>query len=201
MSKLKSKSKFVVSGSLPIQTSHPPPRHPPLTPRARELSLYPRAMILHERLALRSDLPPSSNVSALVYASEVIAARPTAGPAAGTGTLGRGWDMARYLSLVVAGAVGQDCLTGTWVPAHGRFLLIDLGAGPFEWGPQIGGAHMRAWNRCVCAGVLRVGLTGTWRTSVWDLDVRDTDAVMGMGMGICPGIMKLSPSSFIPQLP
>jgi len=39
----------------------------------------------------------------------------------------------------------EDCLTDNWV-ANGRFAFIDFSAGPFEWGPIVGGKGVRSFR-------------------------------------------------------
>lgn len=42
-----------------------------------------------------------------------------------------------------AGAgVHESCLVDTWV-GQGRYLWVDLTAGPFQWGPVMGGTGLR----------------------------------------------------------
>jgi hypothetical protein len=49
----------------------------------------------------------------------------------------------RYLyNALVNDWVSEDCLTDLWV-SHERFAFIDLTAGPFEWGPVVGGEGVR----------------------------------------------------------
>jgi len=52
---------------------------------------------------------------------------------------------AAYVKRIVqaeAAGVHESCLVDTWVGA-GRYLWADLSAGPFQWGPLVGGSGLR----------------------------------------------------------
>eukprot|EP01104_Vermistella_antarctica_P018574 TRINITY_DN6935_c0_g1_i1.p1 TRINITY_DN6935_c0_g1~~TRINITY_DN6935_c0_g1_i1.p1 ORF type:complete len:987 (+),score=140.82 TRINITY_DN6935_c0_g1_i1:91-3051(+) len=47
-----------------------------------------------------------------------------------------------YLRKVQQEGVHANCMSDTWV-GHGRFAFVDLTAGPFQWGPIVGGEGVR----------------------------------------------------------
>eukprot|EP01132_Coremiostelium_polycephalum_P005121 gene5121-6375_t len=47
-----------------------------------------------------------------------------------------------YIALAHQHFLGENCLVDSWI-SHKRFAFIDLTAGPFEWGPTIGGNGLK----------------------------------------------------------
>jgi hypothetical protein len=41
------------------------------------------------------------------------------------------------------GRASEDCLVDLWLADSGRFGWVDLSAGPFQWGPVVGGEGVR----------------------------------------------------------
>ena len=54
---------------------------------------------------------------------------------------GISWEK-HYLANVHKYRGNEECLVDAWI-SHGRFSFIDLTAGPFQWGPMIGGEGVR----------------------------------------------------------
>ncbi|KAL3931723.1 MAG: hypothetical protein SGPRY_001003, partial [Prymnesium sp.] len=46
------------------------------------------------------------------------------------------------IELAMRGGVGSDCLTDMWLSSR-RLAFVDLSAGPFQWGPAVGGEGVR----------------------------------------------------------
>lgn len=65
-----------------------------------------------------------------------------------------------YIRYAVQDAHAQeDCLTDVWV-GNGRWGMIDFSAGPFEWGPIVGGKGVRSFRTVPDIEALRTAATG-----------------------------------------
>jgi len=107
------------------------------------------ALVGRDELARLAQLCEDADADELacVLRAEPAAHESTLALAAEIAALGSA-DERRYVQQALregAGAVRADCLVDAWV-SHERVAFLDLGAGPFDWGPTVAAAGVKTFD-------------------------------------------------------